>query len=84
MYILVVDLQLLFCQKEQKHYNMTDLKKGVKIQLDASKEVFVIDNVFDDGHVDMTATKPYHPVLRPDYYEKFFSILLKNYKIVEE
>jgi len=63
---------------------MSDLKPGVKIQLDASKEVFIIDKVFDDGHVDMTATESYDPVLMPDYYEKFFSILLKDYKIVEE
>jgi len=63
---------------------MSDLKPGVKIQLEASKEAFIIDKVFDDGHVDMTATEPYDPVLMPDYYEKFFSILLKDYKIVEE
>lgn len=63
---------------------MKELKPGVKIQLEASKEVFIIDKVFDDGHVDMTATKPYHPELMPNYHEKLFSIMLQNYKILED
>jgi len=63
---------------------MPQLKPGVKIRLELSKEAFVIDKALDDGYVDMTATEPYHPVLMPNYYEKLFSILLKNYKIVEE
>jgi hypothetical protein len=62
---------------------MIDLKPGVRIQLEDSKEAFIIDKVFDDGHVDMTATKPYHAELMPDYYEKLYSVLLRKYKIIK-
>jgi hypothetical protein len=63
---------------------MRELKPGYRVQLDHSNEIFTIDKVFSDGHVDMTATKPYAPELGLNFHESLYSILLINYKILED
>lgn len=73
--------------KPQLHKNsvissFSDLKIGGTIKLLQSGETFCIDNIFHDGHVDMTATKQYNPEMGFDWHEKFFSIRLVNFEIV--
>lgn len=61
--------------------NFQDLKVGNTIKLE-SGETFIIDKIFPDGHVDMTATKPYNPAMGLNWHEKFFSIRLRNFEIL--
>jgi len=74
-------------QKPQLHKHsviasFSDLKIGNTIKLLQSGETFRIDKIFQDGHVDMTATKQYNPEMGFDWHEKFFSIRLVNFEIV--
>jgi hypothetical protein len=62
--------------------NKQDLEIGMKIQLDLSKEIFIIDRLHDDGTVDMIATVPFRPELAPHVYPRYEMIPLKNYKII--
>ena len=63
---------------------MIYLKAGIKVQLEQSKETFIIDSVYDDGTVDMTAMTPFMPERGPNTYQKYAEIRLKNYKIIAE
>ena len=62
--------------------SFSDLKVGNTIKLLQSEETFRIDKIFQDGYVDMTATKQYNPEMGFDWHEKFFSIRLVNFEIV--
>ena len=62
--------------------SFSDLKVGNTIKLLQSGETFRIDKIFQDGYVDMTATKQYNPEMGFDWHEKFFSIRLVNFEIV--
>ena len=62
--------------------SFSDLKVGNTIKLLQSVEAFRIDKIFPDGHVDMTATKPYNAEMGFYWHEKFFSIRLVNFEIV--
>lgn len=62
--------------------SFTDLKEGMTIMLLRSRETFTIDKVFDDGYVDMTATKQYNPQIGLTFHEKFYSIKLVNFGII--
>ena len=62
--------------------SFSDLQIGKTIRLLQSGETFTIDKIFEDGHVDMTATKQYNHGMGFDWHEKFFSIRLVNFEIV--
>lgn len=59
----------------------SDLTVGCTIRLTYSKETFVIDKIFDDGFVDMTATEK-HPTI--DFYQSFYSIKLTDFEIIKK
>ena len=61
----------------------SELKIGSTIKLINSGETFTIDKIFDDNHVDMTATRPYNTELGFDWNERFFSIKLVNFEIIK-
>jgi hypothetical protein len=64
--------------------NFSDLKVGDTIRLLQSGEDFIIDKIFEDGSVDMTATKQYNPEMGFNWHENFFSIKLVNFEIVSK
>ena len=62
---------------------MKELTVGMTIKFDnGSDECFVIDKIFPGNIVDMTATKSRIEWM-PDLREKFYSIPLVNFEIVE-
>ena len=60
----------------------TNLKVGSTIKLIESGETFIIDKIFKDGYVDMTSTKEFNPYLGLHHHEKFFSIWLVSFEII--
>jgi ASC-1-like (ASCH) protein len=70
----------IFFNSKFKVSNFSDLKVGNTIKFESGQS-FVVDAIFE-GFVDLTSTKPYNESLGMNWHEKFFSIKLKNFQII--
>ena len=70
-------------ENEIQYSKFEDLKNNSLIKFTIYGDSYNVTKIYDDGYVDLIATKPYNEEIGLNFYEEYFSIKLENFIIID-